>query len=159
MTQRRCKPANPPNQHGFVLNISMHSISAGRPMSHAVSSRAQRVWGPTQVGYAESRDLLLLFVLYQGTSSLMPQTAPNVSGLQPLSARGLVARPEDWKWSSFLHYPTGIEGPVEIESEGTARIREANKMLASGPLCNPPFAKHAKDGAPTVLDQGENVET
>jgi putative transposase len=68
-------------------------------------------------------------------------------------ARGLVERPEDWKWSSFLHYATGIEGPVEIESEGTARKREANKMLASGPLCNPPFAKHAKDEAPTVLDR------
>jgi hypothetical protein len=44
--------------------------------THAVSSRAQRVWGPTQVGYAESRDLLLLFVLHQGMSSLMPQSAP-----------------------------------------------------------------------------------
>jgi putative transposase len=38
--------------------------------------------------------------------------------------RGLVARPEDWKWSSFLHYATGAEGVVEIESEWTARKRE-----------------------------------
>jgi len=30
--------------------------------------------------------------------------------------RGLVSRPEDWAWSSFRHYATGIEGPVEIES-------------------------------------------
>jgi putative transposase len=39
-------------------------------------------------------------------------------------ARGLVARPEDWKWSSFRHYATGCEGPVEIESFWTAQERE-----------------------------------
>ena len=38
--------------------------------------------------------------------------------------RGLVARPEDWPWSSFLHYATGVEGAVEIESQWTARKRE-----------------------------------
>jgi putative transposase len=38
--------------------------------------------------------------------------------------RGLVDSPEDWPWSSFLHYFTGVEGVVEIESEWTARKRE-----------------------------------
>jgi putative transposase len=38
--------------------------------------------------------------------------------------RGLVARPEDWVWSSFVHYSTGVEGAVEIESRWTARRRE-----------------------------------
>ena len=38
--------------------------------------------------------------------------------------RGLVAQPEDWPWSSFRHYLTGETGPVEIESQWTARIRE-----------------------------------
>ena len=38
--------------------------------------------------------------------------------------RGLVEKPEDWKWSSFRHYATGVEGAVEIESEWTARKRE-----------------------------------
>jgi putative transposase len=37
--------------------------------------------------------------------------------------RGLVAKPEDWKWSSFRHYQTGVRGIVEIESEWTARDR------------------------------------
>ena len=37
--------------------------------------------------------------------------------------RGLVARPEDWPWSSFRHYATGVEGPVEIESLWTAAKR------------------------------------
>lgn len=38
--------------------------------------------------------------------------------------RGLVAQPEDWPWSSFRHYATGVEGTIEIESEWTARKRE-----------------------------------
>ena len=37
--------------------------------------------------------------------------------------RGLVASPQDWKWSSFRHYQTGVRGTVEIESEWTARDR------------------------------------
>ena len=46
-------------------------------------------------------------------------------------SRGLCARPEDWKWSSFVHYSTGKEGCVEIESEWTANQRER----AAGRLC------------------------
>jgi putative transposase len=38
--------------------------------------------------------------------------------------RGLVARPEDWEWSSFRHYASGVEGVVEVESQWTARKRE-----------------------------------
>ena len=36
----------------------------------------------------------------------------------------LCARPEDWKWSNFRHYATGVEGIVEIESDRTANKRE-----------------------------------
>ncbi|HEX3438012.1 MAG TPA: transposase [Pseudacidobacterium sp.] len=45
--------------------------------------------------------------------------------------RGLCERPEDWEWSSFLHYATGRKGQVEIESEWTARGRERT----AGKLC------------------------
>jgi len=38
--------------------------------------------------------------------------------------RGLVASPEDWAWSSFRHYVSGVEEVVEIESQWTARKRE-----------------------------------
>lgn len=38
--------------------------------------------------------------------------------------RGLVTRPGDWKWSSFVHYAIGTEEVVEIESQWTARNRE-----------------------------------
>ncbi len=41
--------------------------------------------------------------------------------------RGLVEKPEDWKWSSFRHYATGDEGTVEIESQWTATQR-GNKL-------------------------------
>ena len=37
--------------------------------------------------------------------------------------RGLVAKPEDWAWSSYRHYATGLKGTVEIESDWTAARR------------------------------------
>ncbi|HTW45954.1 MAG TPA: transposase [Acidobacteriaceae bacterium] len=43
--------------------------------------------------------------------------------------RGLVARPEDWPWSSFRHYLNGESGTVEIESPWTAMRRDR-----AGPL-------------------------
>jgi putative transposase len=50
--------------------------------------------------------------------------------------RGLVARPEDWRWSSFLHYATGEQGVVEIESFWTAasRERESGKTIKNEKL-------------------------
>jgi len=47
--------------------------------------------------------------------------------------RGLVESPEDWAWSSFHHYLTGIEGNVEVESEWTARRRERAAVAAGAP--------------------------
>ncbi len=37
--------------------------------------------------------------------------------------RGLVSKPEDYRWSSFNHYATGEPSPIEIESSWTARQR------------------------------------
>jgi putative transposase len=37
--------------------------------------------------------------------------------------RGLVTRPEDWPWSSYCHYATGMRRGVEIESFRTAAER------------------------------------
>ena len=48
-------------------------------------------------------------------------------------SRGLVEKPEDWPWSSFVHYATGKIATVEIESEWTARRREKNKALLNEP--------------------------
>ena len=51
--------------------------------------------------------------------------------------RGLVAKPEEWAWSSFRHYATGFEGTVEIESEGTAQKREqlgVRPAVRTGPV-------------------------
>jgi putative transposase len=38
--------------------------------------------------------------------------------------RGLVEKPEEWRWSSFRHYAFREEGTVEIASEWTARKKE-----------------------------------
>jgi putative transposase len=54
--------------------------------------------------------------------------------------RGLVGRPEDWEWSSFRHYSTGVQGVVEVESQWTARQRE-RMGLYRWPLATPALAK------------------
>jgi len=67
--------------------------------------------------------------------------------------RGLVEKSEDWAWSSFLHYATGIEGAVEIESEWTGRRRERMgmplqiKIRRELPTLSPKAGE--KGGAPT----------
>jgi putative transposase len=47
--------------------------------------------------------------------------------------RGLVAKPEDWPWSSYRHYASGVEGVVEIESHWTACRREGEGITLSRP--------------------------
>jgi len=42
--------------------------------------------------------------------------------------RGLVLKPEEWKWSSFRHYLSGEIGVVEMESTWTAGRREGLKL-------------------------------
>ncbi len=37
--------------------------------------------------------------------------------------RSLVEKPEDWPWSSFCHYATGVEGAVGIESQSATSRR------------------------------------
>jgi putative transposase len=62
--------------------------------------------------------------------------------------RGLVERPEDWLWSSFRHYATGVEGPVEIESQWTARRRErlgVAMSLQPGVQQSPPSLRADED--------------
>jgi len=47
--------------------------------------------------------------------------------------RGLVARPEDWLWSSYRHYATGEVGTVQIESPVAAwkrrRVGKQNTLV------------------------------
>jgi putative transposase len=65
--------------------------------------------------------------------------------------RGLVEKPEDWPWSSFHHYATGIEGIVEIESEWTGRKRERVGMPLQAKIVGSAVTfgdKWKKPGAP-----------
>jgi len=68
--------------------------------------------------------------------------------------RGLVAKPEDWKWSSFRHYQTGIHGIVEVESEWTAQERGGQlPEWMRGPLPGSsasPVPKGEGPGAPST---------
>jgi len=63
--------------------------------------------------------------------------------------RGLVERPEDWKWSSFVHYATGAEGIVEIESQWTARRREQMGVVLLA-RAHPPAKNAGRVGQPRV---------
>jgi putative transposase len=58
--------------------------------------------------------------------------------------RGLVGRPEDWTWSSF--YLSGEAGPVEIESQWTARKREQDGIVPMVTL-RPPAENTRPGGA------------
>ena len=62
--------------------------------------------------------------------------------------RGLVAKPEEWAWSSFRHYATGVKGTVEIESERTAF--ERGNQLPAGLR----FKKVAPSCFPTQATKG-----
>ena len=48
--------------------------------------------------------------------------------------RGLVEKPEDWEWSSFRHYATGVDGVVEIESgmDRTTKRADGNTFAGEG---------------------------
>ena len=45
--------------------------------------------------------------------------------------RGLVSRPEDYRWSSFNHYATGEPGPIEIASHWTASHNQTTTTASS----------------------------
>ena len=64
--------------------------------------------------------------------------------------RGLVEKPENWPWSSFRHYASGLKGMIEIESQWTA-FRRGNQLpdgvrIEQGPS-RPLIAKSAMNGA------------
>ena len=61
--------------------------------------------------------------------------------------RGLVEKPEQWEWSSFRHYSTGVEGSVEVESFWTAWRRERGEIPTQVPEAGP--------GAPPVEERSD----
>jgi putative transposase len=68
--------------------------------------------------------------------------------------RGLAAKPEDWKWSSFFHYQTGARQTVEIESVWTASERgwqlpEWMRDLRSGSSISPVPKSEGPGATPT----------
>jgi REP-associated tyrosine transposase len=69
---------------------------------------------------------------------------------------GLVARPENWQWSSFLQWSTGCEGRVEIESPSTAVKRERMGMtLTVGRI--PPWSLQHRERQEPALSEVEGM--
>ena len=66
--------------------------------------------------------------------------------------RGLVAKPEEWKWSSYRHYQTGLCGAVEIESQWTAQQRGwklPERIRYRQPEASSPVPKSEGPGVPS----------
>jgi hypothetical protein len=74
----------------------------------------------------------------------------------PPVKRGLVACPEDWRWSSFRHYAVGEPGVVEIESRWRARKREWAGVLPTVKMRSPQKSPQAELGRAT-LESGDGI--
>jgi putative transposase len=65
--------------------------------------------------------------------------------------RGLVAKPEDWVWSSYRHYLTGENGTVRIESWWVSQWRGDGVVLGIAD----PTSQKRDVGHPDFIDCGE----
>jgi putative transposase len=64
--------------------------------------------------------------------------------------RELVARPEDWRWSSFFSWATGHKGIVEVECPSTALRRDQMGMTLTVTRI-PPCRKQRDKGGATPI--------
>lgn len=89
-------------------------------LSVAVRSRQRAFWQARYYDYnVPSAEKTTEKLRYIHRNPGSPARELCALGWKPV-ARGLVAKPEDWAWSSFRHYATGERGTVEIESLWTA---------------------------------------
>lgn len=84
-----------------------------------------------------------------------PAPASTSGGWPPLK-RGLVESPEQWRWSSYRFYLLDEAGPVRVNVGLGGDFVSGSGGVSSPSLLPPavrfpPFAKNAKDGAPTLL--------
>jgi len=68
--------------------------------------------------------------------------------------RGLVARPENWNWSSFRHYLSGEEGPggdrVAVDGEEEGANWDLPDCEGAATRKSPP--KRSLNGAPSRVE-------
>ena len=75
--------------------------------------------------------------------------------------RGLVARPEDWKWSSALHYSTGKNAAWRLNPTGQ-RVAVSNLACirwsaAAMSAKNPALSQRTREGQGTRFGCGESL--
>ncbi len=117
-----------PLKAGFALSGDVHGLKQQHTLAHALKSLKQGV-ARRLIGDA---DHFWQKRYYDFNVRTHEQFLEKLHYIHWNPVRqGLCERPEDWNWSSFLHHATGVEGPVEIESEWTARRRER----IAGKLC------------------------
>jgi putative transposase len=116
---------------GYVLMPEHVHILVGEPHRSSLSVALQVLKQKTSQKLKKKSDLRFWQVRYYDFN--VHSNSKRIEKLRYIHCnpvvRGLVKRPEDWQWSSFRHCATGVEGPVEIESEWTAHRRELKRPI------------------------------
>ena len=98
-------------------------------LSVSMQSRERPFWQPRYYDFnVHNEEKRVEKLRYMHCNPGSPTRELCALGWNPV-VRGLVKKPEDWAWSSFRHYATGIEGTVEIESFWTGWRRDHGSSL------------------------------
>ena len=106
--------------HAYVIMPEHVHFLLSEPKSHPLSSTMRVIKGESSKLLKENRAHLWQPRYYDFNVFTTAKFIEKVRYIHrnPVT-RGLVAKPEDYRWSSFNHYATGDPGPIEIESEWT----------------------------------------
>lgn len=112
--------------HGYVLMPEHVHLLLSEPHNHSLDNTFRALKGQTSKELKGDRDHFWQKRYYDFNVYTEHKRIEKLKYMHrnPVT-RGLVEKPEDWRWSSFRHYAAGEQGRVAIESPWTARQREA----------------------------------
>jgi putative transposase len=110
---------------GYVLMPEHVHLLLSEPKSHPLATTISVLKGETSKLLRDARTQFWQTRYYDFNVFTQPKFVEKLQYIHrnPVE-RGLVEKPEDWPWSSFLHWQTGEPGPIEIESHWTYSRRE-----------------------------------
>jgi putative transposase len=111
--------------YAYVLMPEHVHLLLSEPAKHTLASALRVIKGESSKLLKGSREHLWQTRYYDFNTFTTGKFVEKVRYIHrnPVT-RGLVTKPEDYRWSSFNHYATGEPGPIEIESDWTHRRRE-----------------------------------
>jgi len=128
--------------NGYVFMPEHVHLLMSEPMNGTVAEAVSTLKGSTSKKLIQGRSRFWLprYHDFNVFSAKKCQEKINYMHENPV-VRGLVARPEDYRWSSCRHYMFGERGVIEIESQWTARLREGRSGGSAGPPIAPKAAR------------------